>query len=458
LERSTHKGNAVIGEQGPRATGKVRLALAVVVCLACATFLIVRVLRTLSNANSAYLRLADDVALGSPPPTSADQSAVRKALQDVESSHRLASDHPDDPTALLEWGRQAINAGDPLSARAGLSRAVQLVPPHDPTVYDALGTAQSQLGLYREAVQSYRRMVNDAPNDAAGYLGLSRAYSALGDRNEAARAIEQASQSIPPNDVRGRLDVAAEFDARFQSTRALEEAHKAQAAAPNDPGVVVSVAGLLVKLHRNEEAQCMLRAVLARNPTDHLANRLMGQIENDPTRPARNEKMAEHYFLTALRSDPHDAKACGELAQMYLDQRRYKQAAYVALLWLAATPNSGSARMCLANAYAGLRRTEESGQQREIAQRLLAWERKTNALGLQRDRTPTDPRARIALARSYMEGGHLANALVEAQAALCLAPKSQDANKLFRQVYGAIGVQPPDRAALSPTPSSRSSQ
>lgn len=433
-----------------RAPISARLIAGVLTCIICGSiFSLVRWYTYRTYLPPALTFLSDDVPLAPPPPLGTDREPVRIKLEAVRAAQGDFEKQSSNFARLLDLGRQAVNGGDPLLARSALSKAIQISPPSDPAVFNALGTCQSDLGLYREAAETYRAMIRAAPRDAAGYIGLSRALAAQHKNEESAGELATASRAIQRHDARGRLAIAAEYDARFQSVQALEEANQAMKEAPTDAGVSLSVAGLLLKLGRQKDAYLLLHPVLTERPLDPFANRLMGQLESEPGSSQLNAQRAEHHFLNALKADNHDSKAASRLSSLYLEQHRFTQAAYIATLWLHAAPNSGSARMTLATAYRGINRVTDAQFQQAIAQHMLELEREIGALSIKRDRVPSDATIRAQLARAYVNIGNYGEALVQAEAAICLKPSLAEARGLLAKIYSDIGIRPPSSRELA---------
>src|SRR5204862_6779735 len=75
------------------------------------------------------LRLGDNVPLSPPPPLKGDDRlAVQSRLRGLEPLLMTARLHPQDPQAHLNFAREAMRAGDLLSAQAALQMALRLNP------------------------------------------------------------------------------------------------------------------------------------------------------------------------------------------------------------------------------------------------------------------------------------------------------------------------------------------
>jgi tetratricopeptide (TPR) repeat protein len=390
------------------------------------------------------LRLDDAIPVPPPPPFERDDlTAARQRLESLEPLRAAARSRANEAQAQRDFGLAAIQAGDLLSAREGLRAAIRLNPQAEPTVYKALGLCEIQLGLFAEAAQTFETLISHAPEFAAGYVGLRRAQSLQDQHAAAARTLERGLQAVPVRDVSGRLAMVAELEQRGDLLRALAEAKTVQAQAPTNPDAALMVAHLLFRLGRLPEARALLEKLLAADNSDHAAHAALGSVLASPLQPKRDLALAEHHFLEALHFSQKDTESCQRLAQLYQEQQRYRQAAYINAWLLAITPDSASGRLQLAQAYARLGDTRNSAEQQQIANRLLERDREETRLMNGSAHRPGDPQTRLALMRHYVRAGQFGKALIEAQAAYCLAPNSPETHRELTALYQRIGVPSP---------------
>jgi len=426
-------------------SARVRLILAGLLAILSLGFLGYRAYRTLAPRPPALLRLGEDIPLTPPPPlpTDDDRLAMRKRLLRLEPLRAAARARPNDPTTWLDLAREAARQGDLLSARDALHKALRLDPQAGPVVEDALGRCQIRLGLYTQALRTYQNLLPRAPQDAPLYIGLSHAQSFLEQTAAALETLERGARAVPERDIPGRLALVAEFERQGVLPRALAEAQAIHADAPDQPDAALAVARLLFKLGRLVEARPLLEQLVAAHP-DHLAaRRYLALVLDSPLLPERDRALAEHILLETVQRDRLNTSAYQHLGEIFQEQKRYRQAAVVYTRLLEVTPDSALGRLQLSRAYTRLgdRRTGE--EQRRIAARLLARDQAESRLIIRRDRRPTDPQARLALARHYVNAGQLAKAFVELQAAYCLAPESSTPRRELLALYAQIGVPPP---------------
>jgi tetratricopeptide (TPR) repeat protein len=190
--------------------------------------------------------------LGSILTSSGDPDAARPYLERAlaVSENALGPDHPEVGTTLHMLGVLESQSGDAAKAKALLERALEIRLRTAPgevvlaTTWDALGNAQSQLGMHREAIASYQNAI----------------------------AIEE--EIYGPDHVLVALTVmnvgvshwrAGEFaDARAPYERALEICETSL--SPNHPLVALcsdNLGELLVKLGERERARSLIERGLA---------------------------------------------------------------------------------------------------------------------------------------------------------------------------------------------------
>lgn len=120
------------------------------------------------------------------------------------NSNRLAEAHtllaaglelaPQQATLAKLDGRLLIEQGQLPQARVVLERAAPPVSA-DPEYYSVLGVLYQRLGLYAQAAQSYRSIVELEPRNGVWWLGLAMALEGTGDTHAARAAYEQAQQT-----------------------------------------------------------------------------------------------------------------------------------------------------------------------------------------------------------------------------------------------------------------------
>jgi len=87
-----------------------------------------------------------------------------------------------------------------------------------------------------EAVKGFTEFVQKAPQFAPGYVGLGRAYLAIGDANKAEEALRQALK-IDPSDEDAHYNLGLALEQRKDKRAAAAEFEEALKLSPDDPDV-----------------------------------------------------------------------------------------------------------------------------------------------------------------------------------------------------------------------------
>jgi predicted Zn-dependent protease len=418
-----------------------RTSLAVLLAFGALLALGVSVWRTqVRPRSSSSLRLDDSVTLASPPPLPAfspgdfrlqweQRQAARQQLTD-EASYR-------------KFAREATLSGDPLAAYLALQDYLRGQSDPSPPLLDTLGRVQIQLGLAPDAERTYREVVRKAPEAVRGYLGLSRALMIQERRQEAADTLERGWTTLPPTDMKGHLDLVEEWEQRGELPRALQGAEALHRQTPAPPEVTLTYARLLFKLHRLPEAKQQLEPLVVAQPDNGPARTLLAGVLASPLLPGRDVAVAESALLEAIQHNTADITSLSRLGQLYQEQGRFKQAAYVYTQMLQHAPDSPDARLQLARAYARLSNAALSAEQNALAQQRLRQRLEESRLTVRRDQKPMDSSARRALAQYYIKEGRVDRALPELQAASLLSPRSAPVLQELRALYAKIGVPSP---------------
>jgi tetratricopeptide (TPR) repeat protein len=430
---------AVNGSAGNR-----QRLLLVSLLLACAVlFAAYRIRGTLSH-QPERLYLANDVALTPPPPLPGDDRLeLKQKLTALEQSRKTAQASPNDPTSQLKVANEAMGAGDRLSALAGYRKALSITPKVDHVVYEAKGHAESDLGLLEDAKKTYQQLIAASPESAAGYLGLSLTFDLLHKRQDAITALENGISKVPVSDTAGRLELAKQFETFGDAVRALKEAEAVHAAAPDHVEASLAVVHLLIKLERPADARAILDTLLAKNPETAQAKYQLAVAINSPLSAEHLPARVENLLLETIQQAPQDTPAYKLLGQLYHQQGRYKQEAYIYTKLLEQSPDSANARLQLSYAYAKIGDATAADQQQQIAKKLLARDQESAALLIRVHTNPTDPEIHLQLGRHYIKAGMFARALPELQAAYSLSSRNAAVQKELTRFYQQVEVTPP---------------
>ncbi len=384
----------------------------------------------------------EDLPLTAPPPPPSDDTAsLRNNLQKAADARAAAAVNPQDAAGMISAGAAAYSAGDRLGALSMFQQA-QRNSPSDSALKGAARSAY-ELGLFTNALESYRGLTKSVPNDPQGYLGMAKALIALGRRTEAKQAIASASSAVDPSNVNGRLLVMHDMEERGEIASANEEATRLLQQFPDHSTVQSESTRMLVKLLKFTEAQAALENRLKKDPSDPGSRRMLASVLLNPLNPKPDRGRAEEILLALLQEDAGAQDTFHKLGELYLYNERYPQAAFIYMKLLAVAPGSSSGRLQFARAAGHLKNSEYvrmSREQQSIGQALLAQERSDERLGAQANQDPANAIARLGLARHYAATGRNERALPEFQAAWVHSKPESAARREAERFCSQFGV------------------
>jgi tetratricopeptide (TPR) repeat protein len=166
----------------------------------------------------------------------------------------------------LERGRASFEAGQ-LAKAEDAFRAALADDPGNLAAWNGLAATLLDERRVEEATELLVGLTTEAPEFAMGWHNLARAFRERGRPGDAARAIERARRLEPASPEHekeaGRVALAAlqlkEAEAAFREAARLD---------PGDIEAAVSLASVLARLDRRDEARAELERVAAKNPSD----------------------------------------------------------------------------------------------------------------------------------------------------------------------------------------------
>jgi len=293
------------------------------------------------------------------------------AIEPLEAS--LEIDPEFDPARRL-LAEALMETSDLEGARAALE-SVLAGDPRDPRALVALGRLQARSGQGAEALGTFQRAVDAAPEYGAAHYELALALRDAGDLEESARHLalyEADPRAEPPSDDPLRAQVqslrvdpvarlarAAELE---QSGRMEEAAEQLRLALADDPSLAQAHVNLMIlfgKAGNFDQAQSHYEAAVELGESGAELHYNYGVVQF----LREDYAAAEKAFRRALEANPRHAGSLHNLAQMLEGagrmaeaERRYRQA-------LAARPGYRLAHFNLGRLLVGLGRTGEAVEQ-----------------------------------------------------------------------------------------------
>ncbi len=158
-----------------------------------------------------------------------------------------------------------LRSGDFPTAVHNLQAALQ-ISPKDVRIRGRLGEALAAAGLHEDALEVFRKILADKPDDIHALSGLAGSLLTLRRPEEAVAALRQASEFDPSNPELP-IRLAEVFLQSGDGDQARSEmARSLQMANPGDAGIALRIGRLLASLKEYAEAASVLEKALDRNP------------------------------------------------------------------------------------------------------------------------------------------------------------------------------------------------
>ena len=268
-------------------------------------------------------------------------------------------------------------------------------------------------GQYPQAIAAYDGILNEFGDSAEVYLGRGRAKLASGDTSGGIADLERA-HTLDPQSTAIAEELGDVLYSQGSLPAAISYYEKAFAGGAGSAEGRYRAAVSLVREGRPDDALQYLSAAISKDPAHGEAQFLYGQLLNTRGRYAEAEK--------SLRSAEPNVEAGGDylnqLAIALLEQNKLEDAEEIAQNFLRAYPLDTRARSLLGEIYL-------SRKQYEPARAQLIQALRTD---------PNDPRAQIALGRTWLAIGKARNDaqdLAKAKQVLATAQGVDEARRLL---------------------------
>lgn len=303
--------------------------------------------------DKSLLKLDDKtIAIPDCPPEPKDDSDILLAsIRNVEKARQRAEAEKENPQAWITFAETAFANKDYLSTLSALQTLQKLQPALAPRQTLLMGYSLKECSLTRAALPLLREAVKAMPQNATAYVALSQCLSRLVKNDEAVEVLNQGARSIAISDLKGREELAREYEMHAEWDRALEQEKEAFAQTSNDPDLGTAVGLAMQNSRKVPEAQVFVEDMLRRFPNHGGLHRQLGFLLNSYQRTDKNPKLAEHHYLKAVSLNPKDAMAWRLLGDLYLNARRIRPAAYAFTRLLQLDAHNDGVRMTVARAY-----------------------------------------------------------------------------------------------------------
>lgn len=363
---------------------------------------------------------------------------------------------PEDPEALQVLGRIYLSAGEPRRAEEMLRRLAAAVP-DSRQVFNQLLHLLMQRGAKADAAGLLREQLEHDPESMELRLGLADLLSDTGDHAGAVTVLRAAPGTLGGEpEVERRL--AFELYRVGDSAAAMALVDKLLAADP-DPRLRLFRALLLEEANKDDEALRELERLHAELPTDPEVGLSLARIL------ARGEKREEarallQELLDGLEGGGPERRVIAdrarlELAQLLAEEERWEEAvSQLDTIGNAAGSTRAAATLLRVEALIGLGRKDQAlsllGPASGLAPGALAAKRAEVLLALGRDqdaaselaKLPSGSEGKDRAAEVYQRSGHHAQAIPLLLELLQADPASVDLRFRLGAAYERIGKVP----------------
>jgi tetratricopeptide (TPR) repeat protein len=247
-----------------------------------------------------------------------------------------AQDLPDALRGPFAAGVAALKAGRLEEAQAAFERVLK-EGGRAAFVHNNLGIVLQRRERHEEAVAQFREAIRLDPRYAAPRVLLGASLLAQGRAAEAAAALERAVE-IAPGEPLARQQLARAYERKGDLPAAVEQYRKLRDAAPNDPDAVYQLGRAYLAL-----AEWSLKRLQDEHPGSARVLQALGHGYRVQGKADR----AERAFRRAIEADPALPELHLALAQLYVEQKRWKDARAALERELALVPESAGARALL---------------------------------------------------------------------------------------------------------------
>lgn len=287
----------------------------------------------------------------------------RERYDEALANYKLASEHETEPAPVLRsrLAQLYVRKGELRLALEELDKISDLAV--ESSVHgENLDVLRLKAGIYAslnnrdKAVEIYRQLILLEPENQDNYVLLSSLYAQSSDYDKAKAVLEELIAASPEASA-----LAYYYIARISESRgALEEAEEFYAKAvklnPDAEAIQIDYARTLALRDRRDEAIEKCESILAKNPQNVVARRLLGQLLWEGQK--FEEALKELEELRSLEKDPTETRL--KIALIKLERKDFAGAEVELNLILAVHPQNSTARYFLASVYTGMGKDEDA--------------------------------------------------------------------------------------------------
>jgi tetratricopeptide (TPR) repeat protein len=285
----------------------------------------------------------------------------KKDLDAIETFHAALKLKPDLPGSSLFLGMAYLRSSQYEKAIDPLKRAIAQNP-NESRAYLNLGLCYMETGRHEEAMKALQNGLEHFPQDVEILYNLGKVYTKM------MTATFQRMAETEPDSYRVHQLLGESYEARRETTKAIEEYKAAIARKPEAPGLHYALGNVLWKEGNLEEAAKEFTRELEINPEQYLATWKLGNIYLIK----RETDRAMAYLQRALEQKPDLGQAHRDLARAFSDKGDLTGAMEHLNKVIELAPDEPAVHYRLALLYKRLGRTQEERAEMEKFQKLKA--------------------------------------------------------------------------------------
>ncbi|MCB1955986.1 MAG: PEP-CTERM system TPR-repeat protein PrsT [Rhodocyclaceae bacterium] len=268
----------------------------------------------------------------------------KKPEEALVAAERIVSKQPKNPLGPNLKGGALLAAGRVDEARKAFETAVALDSSYVPAVIN-LARIDVATGDKGAAIARLKSLLTRVPSNANAHLAFVEFLSSTGASDAEIESAVRAGVQAAPTSTSLRMALISILGRQGKTKEALTVAQEAQAAAPDDPGMVSVLAAQQLAAGNAEQAVSTYSRLLSLAPENHRSYLLLANAQMTAGSPAN----AEQTLGRAVRQFPEALEPTQALVAVFLKQRKFRQAAETSQKWLAAHPKSADAQLLAAD-------------------------------------------------------------------------------------------------------------
>lgn len=285
------------------------------------------------------------------------------------------------------------------------AKEVARLDPSAGEAYYALGVAMAASGNIADARGAMRRAVRRAPRLVAGYLRQAE-YALLLGEPQAAVDLYDAATVVAPDNPAGWLGLSRALAQLGFMNQARDAATEVIRLRPHSPEGYVVLGEIYADQGRQAEARPLLEQAYALRERSPQLYALLALTYADQPRNDEDTRMALQFGARALELGDRSSRLYFGLGLAYQRQRRYPEAIQAFRTLLKDYSAAHGAWVCLAQCYRAQGRNREAAQAARTAQRIIAERQVVDRLRNQIQQAPHRLELRQQLADHCLKTGN----------------------------------------------------